>query len=75
MATEAIKKENIIEMPDGSDMIAEAMREVPTLTLRLNMQSITLKQSISCPNTSKKSSTKNTAPTGIASSARILAPT
>lgn len=28
MATEAIRKENIIEMPDGSDMIAEAMKEV-----------------------------------------------
>jgi len=26
--TEAIKKENIIDMADGSDMIAEAMREV-----------------------------------------------
>jgi hypothetical protein len=29
--TEAIKKENIIEMADGSDMIAEAMREVTLL--------------------------------------------
>jgi hypothetical protein len=27
--SETIKKENIIEMPDGSDMIAEATREVP----------------------------------------------
>jgi hypothetical protein len=25
------KKENIVEMPDGSDMIAEAMREVAPL--------------------------------------------
>jgi hypothetical protein len=27
--TEVIKKENIIDMPDNSDMIAEAMKEVP----------------------------------------------
>lgn len=26
--SEAIRKENIVEMPDGSDMIAEAMKEV-----------------------------------------------
>jgi hypothetical protein len=26
--TEVIKKENIIDMPDNSDMIAEAMKEV-----------------------------------------------
>lgn len=25
--TEVIKKENIVEMPDNSDMIAEAMKE------------------------------------------------
>lgn len=28
MATEVIKKENIVEMPEGADMIAEAMKEV-----------------------------------------------
>lgn len=32
--TEVIKKENIIDMPDNSDMIAEAMKEVLMLRVR-----------------------------------------
>jgi hypothetical protein len=39
--TEVIKKENIIDMPDNSDMIAEAMKEVSLLRYRQNMQLIT----------------------------------
>ena len=38
---EAIRKENIVDMPDGSDMIAEAMREVNLILLRLSMRSTT----------------------------------
>jgi hypothetical protein len=36
--TEVIKKENVIDMPDNSDMIAEAMKEVHLLIPRPNMQ-------------------------------------
>jgi hypothetical protein len=38
--TEVIKKENIIDMPDNSDMIAEAMKEVSHIEYRQNTQSI-----------------------------------
>jgi hypothetical protein len=44
--TEVIKKENKIDMPDNSDMIAEAMKEVPTIIYRQNTQLITSKSSI-----------------------------
>jgi hypothetical protein len=37
---EVIKKENIIDMPDNSDMIGEAMKEVPLSSFRLNTLSI-----------------------------------
>jgi hypothetical protein len=36
--TEVIKKENIIDMPDNSDMIAEAMKEVIVALCRQNTQ-------------------------------------
>ena len=71
--TEVIKKENKIDMPDNSDMIAEAMKEVSHITYRQNMQLITSKSSILCPNTSRKSSTKNTELIGIVLLAKILA--
>jgi len=72
--SEAIKKENIIDMPDNSDMIAEAMKEVTHTSLRLSTQLTISKLSTSCPNTSRKSSIKNTAPTGTAWWAKISAP-
>ena len=71
--TEVIKKENKIDMPDNSDMIAEAMKEVSHIIYRQNMQSITLKSSILCPNTSRKSLTKNMEPIGIVLLAKTLA--
>ena len=73
--TEVIKKQNIIDMPDNSDMIAEAMKYAFYHQDRLSMLLIILKQNISCPNILRKSSIRGMEPTGIASSAKTLAPT
>ena len=63
---DVISKDSIIDMPDNSDMIAEAMKEVSFFNkYRLNTQSITSKWSIWCQNISSKSSTRNTEQTGI----------
>ena len=72
---EAIRKENIVEMPDGSDMIAEAMREVLIILGRLSTQSTTSRQSISCPSTSSKNLMKSMGPTGTALLAKTSIPT
>ena len=45
--TDVISKDSIIDMPDNSDMIAEAMKEVSFYNIcRPNMQSIISKWSI-----------------------------
>ena len=44
--TQAIKKQNIIDMPDNSDMIAEAMKYILYYKDKQNMRSIILKQNI-----------------------------
>lgn len=70
-----IKKENIMDMPDNSDMIAEAMKEVTVVEPRLNMQLTLSKLSTSCPNISSRNSMRSMEPTGIVLLAKISAPT
>ena len=71
MTTEVIKKENLIDMPDNSDMVAEAMKEVKCFLCRQNTQWIILKSNISCQSTSKRSLMKSMELTGIVLLAKI----
>ena len=68
---DVISKDSIIDMPDNSDMIAEAMKEVSFFNkCRPNTQSITSKWNTWCQNISSKSSMRNTEQTGIVSWAK-----
>ena len=71
MTTEVIKKENLIDMPDNSDMVAEAMKEVKCFLCRQNTQWIILKSNISCQSISKRSLMRSMEPTGIVLLAKI----
>lgn len=68
-------KSNIVDMPEDSDMIAEAMKEVPIPRPRPSGRSTTSRSSTKCPTTSRTSSTRSMGPTGTASLAKISHPT
>jgi hypothetical protein len=71
--TDVISKDSIIDMPDNSDMIAEAMKEVTLFDKpRLNTQWITSRLNIWCRNTSKKNLMKNMARIGTVWLAKTL---